>query len=435
MLNSVLGTPRQAGGSGGSWNGGAVTNQTIFNAEVDVNKAFVLGVQSFVLNGAAQTIDGTLGSAIEVSGSTGASTIKLPASPIVGQRFVVSNSASVAWTLDGNGNNVDGAATVTIAAGIGRTLEYTTTNKWRTSNFTKAQADALYAALAVANTLTAQNTFSGRVDFNGLVTIKVQTFANTTGAIGTIDPTAGTAIEVTGSNASTTGTLNLNASPVTGTEIWVTNKSTAQISVAGNGQNISGSSTYKIEAGDAALFHANGTEWTIQDTGIAITAFDFLSPLAASPIMWMTGVASTWANGASVGCFQQIKVSRRTTPTKLVWICTTQSGNYDVGIYNSAGTKIWSKGGTACPAAGVITETVSGVIMDKGQTYWVGFSFDNTSAALRCWTTISTSGGAPTDSQGNPLCTQVASQYPMQSTVTIGTTPPSRVPSIFLREA
>lgn len=286
---------------------------------------------------------------------------------------------------------------------------------------------------SASNTWTGTQTFSGEVDFNGLVTIKVQTFANTTGAIGTIDPTAGTSVEVTGSNASATGTLNLNASPVTGTEIWVTNKSTAQISVAGNGQNISGSSTYKIEAGDAALFHANGTEWTLQDTGIAITSFDFIAPLACSPIMWQTSTASTWANGASVGVFQQIKVSRRVTPTKLVWICTTQSGNYDVAILNSAGTRLWSKGATACPAAATITETVSGVIMDKGQTYYIGFVFDNGTAAMRTFATITTA--TPQDSQGNPLCTQVAATYPIGSSVAYGTTAPARVPAIYLKEA
>jgi len=116
--------------------------------------------QSYTLNGGTRQITATGGSLVVVSGSTTSTTVLLPANPVLNQTFRIVNAATVAWTLSGNGFNIDGASTVSMVAGIGRTVVWTGT-EWRSPTLTLAQI------LANANTWSAVSTFGTTAIFGG----------------------------------------------------------------------------------------------------------------------------------------------------------------------------------------------------------------------------------------------------------------------------
>lgn len=120
--------------------------------------------------------------------------------------------------------------------------------------------------------------------------------------------------------------------------------------------------------------------------------------------------------------------------TKLVWVSGTQSGNYDIGLYDAAGTRLWSKGSTASPAANTTTvETFTAVNIPKGALFYVALAADNATATFRAVTLVSaeltkTLGGVATT-------TTVAAAFPLPSTITVGTTTVLRIPLVVLRES
>ena len=67
------------------------------------------------------------------------------------------------------------------------------------------------------------------------------------------------------------------------------------------------------------------------------------------------------------------------SPTKAVWICDTQSGNYDLGICRvSDRANLWSTGASACPAPGeVIRNITNGLTLTAGVRYAFVFATDN----------------------------------------------------------
>ena len=181
--------------------------------------------QSYTLNGGTRQITATGGSLVAVSGSTTSTTILLPSNPVLNQRFGIVNAATVAWTLSGNGFNIDGASTQTMSAGIGRTVVWTGT-EWRSPVLTRGQI------LAADNTFTGVNTLSGPTVFG------IQSFPQSAGWSGTVNATSGGSfVSVSGSGA--LGTLTLPSAPPTG---WIVAISTA-----------SGASSYTLTAGGTTL--------------------------------------------------------------------------------------------------------------------------------------------------------------------------------------
>jgi len=154
--------------------------------------------QSYTLNGGTRQITATGGSLVVVSGSTTSTTVLLPANPVLNQRFAIVNPATVAWTLSGNGFNIDGAATVSMVAGIGRTVIWTGT-EWRSPTLTLAQMLANANTWSAANTFSATTTFNALASIQSLLRIKPQAFSGA----GTIVNTSGAQIEKTGAGAYT----------------------------------------------------------------------------------------------------------------------------------------------------------------------------------------------------------------------------------------
>jgi len=71
-------------------------------------------VQEVALNATPPTIDSGAGGIVSVTGSTGSTTLKFPAVPYSGQRITLLNKTTAAYTLSGNGYNINGASTLPV---------------------------------------------------------------------------------------------------------------------------------------------------------------------------------------------------------------------------------------------------------------------------------------------------------------------------------
>jgi hypothetical protein len=163
----------------------------------------------------------------------------------------------------------------------------------------------------------------------------------------------------------------------------------------------------------------------------------FLSTMGVSPA-WAFVVQSTIGGNQSVlannsGFFVPIRPRQNISVSSLAWVVGTQSGNYDIGVYDSTGARLWSRGSTAVTTAGTqVAETVTDVSMVAGSTYYIAWSSDTTSSAIKGI------GGAGTaelsrSMDGTLAVVSVASVFPLPSTVTIGTSTVNRFPFIALR--
>lgn len=121
--------------------------------------------------------------------------------------------------------------------------------------------------------------------------------------------------------------------------------------------------------------------------------------------------------GANRGVFTLIRPARDITIDTFKWREAVQSGNYDVGIYDSTGVRLWSKGSTTSPANGVVTVTITPALTLKArQTYYLAIALDNTTssvsgAALASVDLAQEVGGAYS-------CFYLSTMFPLPSSIT-----------------
>jgi len=162
---------------------------------------------------------------------------------------------------------------------------------------------------------------------------------------------------------------------------------------------------------------------------------DFLSTVGLEPaVAGIVAAGGSAALAANAACLVRVKAQRAITVNQLLWVCGTQSGNYDIGIYDEAGTRLWSKGSTASPASGMVTETVSpGVTLRKGQAFHVALVADNATATFRATTLVSAE--LTKTLTGKPAAVTVTSSFPLPSSLTVGTATVLRIPLVVIRES
>jgi hypothetical protein len=228
------------------------------SAELAISNLWSFSSQSFALNGAAQTI-ASGASMVIVTGSTGSSSIKVPASPSTNVAILVVNSTSAVWTLDGNGANIDNASTLSVPVNASFFIVWNGT-LWRTLGAQPAYLTTVFGQLASSNTWSGSG---GNSFTNGAVTLgrafirTIQTFA----AGGTISATGG------GSLVTYTGaagqTLNLPTTSLsTGQVLTVKDMSGNGVTVGRNGKNIDGAaSDIVLGAYGKTTVMYDGTNW------------------------------------------------------------------------------------------------------------------------------------------------------------------------------
>lgn len=162
---------------------------------------------------------------------------------------------------------------------------------------------------------------------------------------------------------------------------------------------------------------------------------DFLSSLGNNPGVIAgamgAGVGSASANAANL---YRIKPDRNVGITTLSWVVHTTGGNYDIGLYTAAGTRLWSKGSSAVPGAGLVTESIGATIdLTAGTEYFVAIVFDGTTALAR-GSSIASSA-LMHSLTGVIQALNVPSSFPLPSTITPGSTISNRLIPITLRES
>lgn len=89
----------------------------------------------------------------------------------------------------------------------------------------------------------------------------------------------------------------------------------------------------------------------------------------------------TWP-AANRALYIPVEIDFPCTAVKMAYQVTTQSGNYDIGIYSETGSRLVSTGSTAVPAAGLAVADITDTPLNPG-TYFLALNIDNTTAAVQ----------------------------------------------------
>lgn len=209
---------------------GAVT----FSSSAIFNGPTIYGRQTFSATG---SISATGAPIVEFTGSTASQTITLPTAAS-GLTFVFINNASVAVTLSGNAQNIDGSASMSVPAG-GCVIAQADTATWHTEASNVIYNNSTYGRLASVNSWSSTNTYTSQVSLNGRWVMAGQALlANGTSASQTVASatSSGTYVSVTGSTVGTT--INLPAAPTGNTIFLLKNLASVSVTFLRNGNTI-----------------------------------------------------------------------------------------------------------------------------------------------------------------------------------------------------
>jgi hypothetical protein len=168
--------------------------------------------------------------------------------------------------------------------------------------------------------------------------------------------------------------------------------------------------------------------------GVAPDQLEFMSTLGNHPAAAHYGNSSTTFSTANNAVLVKFRPFRDLTLTEVRFlVAATSTGNYDIGVYSSGGTLLWSKGSTAWPtvstAAGV---TVSpSLALTAGTDYWFALAGDNNTATWRGMVESSVDQVKMLD--GTYFSRVVGSAFPLPSTITVGSTRAGKTPLIVLQ--
>lgn len=171
----------------------------------------------------------------------------------------------------------------------------------------------------------------------------------------------------------------------------------ARLAVGSNGQMLIADST-----------QATGVRWG--------TPPGFNLPYLAT----FTGQSVSSTGTANTAYYMPIVAAASLAVTSIKFFVGTQSGNYDIGVYDSTFAKVWARGSTAVPATGPATVLISAgtptsLTVTTG-VYYLAFAADNGTAAVHI------TNGAAISTGG--IGYSKASSFPLPSSLSSGTTPP-----------
>lgn len=133
---------------------------------------------------------------------------------------------------------------------------------------------------------------------------------------------------------------------------------------------------------------------------------------------------------ANQGIQVKVRPTRNINVSALIWYSLVQSGNYDIGIIDDiSNVTLWSKGSTAWPAVGKVTETVPNIILYAGRRYRFTISADNNVGSYRGLN--SPVAGIDQNLDGTYNATQVATVFPLPNPLAAGGTSVALIPLII----
>jgi len=168
------------------------------------------------------------------------------------------------------------------------------------------------------------------------------------------------------------------------------------------------------------------------------SAVPHMSTIGTDPLLTALAGGSVTMLGANQAILVPVKPSTDISVAFLEWVCAVQSGNYDIGLYDDSGARLWSKGSTAFPAANASqVETVSpAVAMLAGTRYWLAFTADNTTGSPRGFA-AGNSGfmSLLKMKDGSNFVRLISGAFPLPETVVIGGTGSYKAPAVVFRSS
>lgn len=134
--------------------------------------------------------------------------------------------------------------------------------------------------------------------------------------------------------------------------------------------------------------------------------------LSGQPIATFISAHATPTIAANDARLSLCVVRHRITVASVRFRVGTSSGNIDVGIYDSAFNRLWSRGSFACPGAGSAQATIANgsptsLTLEAG-IYWVALAVDNGTAAF-AGATAALNGTAKAAASAFPLPATISS--------------------------
>ena len=201
-----------------------------------------------------------------------------------------------------------------------------------------------------------------------------------------------------------------------------------------------------IPHGTAPTTPKNGDVWTTtsgmyarvngttRQLDISPDQLQFMSTLGNHPAAAHYGNSSTTFAAANNAILVKFRPFRDLTLTELRFlVAATSSGNYDIGVYDNSGNRLWSLGSTVWPTA----NTAAGVAVSPslaltaGTDYWIALAGDNNTATWRGMVESVVDQVKLLD--GTYFSRVVSAAFPLPSTITVGSTRSGRAPLIVLQ--
>ncbi|WP_193613169.1 SGNH/GDSL hydrolase family protein [Nocardioides lijunqiniae] len=165
--------------------------------------------------------------------------------------------------------------------------------------------------------------------------------------------------------------------------------------------------------------------------GVVAGQIDFMSSVGGlGPFLYASSLSTGMAI-ANDAVLVEFRPSRDVSVNELVWFTgATSAGNYDIGIYDASGNRLWAKGSAAWPAANSrVAETISSPIaLTAGTKYYLAIASDGTTGLFR---------GVPEtftnhirNVTGGFLSLRVGSAFPLPSSLAPGSTRGGKYPAI-----
>lgn len=100
--------------------------------------------------------------------------------------------------------------------------------------------------------------------------------------------------------------------------------------------------------------------------------------VAVAGVSWALG---TWSGAANRAYYVPHVFPVRCTLYALRFAAGNGTGNYDIGVYNAAGTRLASSGSTAMTAAGVKTLSLADIAVTAGTLLYAAIALSSTSGS------------------------------------------------------
>ena len=198
-------------------------------------------------------------------------------------------------------------------------------------------------------------------------------------------------------------TVFIASAPVTSTNMTITNRyalwvDQGDVRLGGNLAVRGVAYTWPAADGAASTFLQTNGAGTLSWTANALPSVQFLGVGIGD------GVDSTYS--ANKVYLFPVYTEAALTVTKVRVYVAVQSGNIDVGIYNTLGAKVVSSGSTAVGGVGTQNVAIASTVLTAGTRYFVAIALDNATASLRTANT-----------QGTPYSNSISASFPLPASV------------------